>query len=126
MRSLWVAAENWVISLLEPIIEVQDAGSSILTDIKKNIKTAKPFYQLINNNPDFQRLIRYPDQDYDLLKAIVIRFLIEQIFEKGLYDNKKQPSRFIQSMRDEVASRTLGREYGLLALQFWRTYTVCI
>ncbi|KAI0913597.1 hypothetical protein F4823DRAFT_630322 [Ustulina deusta] len=123
VRSLWVAAENWVISLLEPIIEVQDAGSSILTDIKKNIKTAKPFYQLINNNPDFQRLIRYPDQDYDLLKAIVIRFLIEQIFEKGLYDNKKQPSRFIQSMRDEVASRTLGREYGLLALQFWRTYT---
>ncbi|KAI1422077.1 hypothetical protein F5Y12DRAFT_800087 [Xylaria sp. FL1777] len=123
LRIFWISIHTWVNGFLEPILGSRDVGSNILTDLRRNTGIGKPFYKLISNSPDLGRLIRYPDEDYRLLEAVIIRFLVDQIFERGLYDSKSQPGLFLRKMQDAVSNYIVRRPHGQIMVQLYRAHT---
>ncbi|KAI8634301.1 hypothetical protein F5Y19DRAFT_470485 [Xylariaceae sp. FL1651] len=119
---LWEDVNTWVQTLLDPILDSTVLGSEVLTEINSDASVAEPLFQYIDANGDLKRTLQYQGTDEWVLTAIIIRFLVDQVFEKGLHDLSHQPMRILHSI--ENAMRTIHSPPRTeLNVQIWRRET---
>ncbi|KAK3386618.1 hypothetical protein B0H63DRAFT_468101 [Podospora didyma] len=110
---------DWVTKFMEPILDDDSKADEVLTHSRKRPAEAQRLRKCITLHGDLINGCQFPDTDIDLIVAIVMRFLLDNIFQKTLFGVMPQAVELINfieaSMRNNVEPKR-----DLFALRTWQ------
>lgn len=82
-----------------PWLDDYEAGvDGIMTSVRKQPTEAVRFRRVLQKNPDLVHGSLFPETDEDILAAIILRFLNDNIFQTALYGADLRCTEMINSM----------------------------
>ncbi|KAK2050056.1 hypothetical protein LZ31DRAFT_513383 [Colletotrichum somersetense] len=77
---------DWVAKFMDPILDDYDQGvEDVLTNARRKPTDALRLKRAMHTYPDLVRGSTFPETDEDIIVAIIMRFLNDNIFQKVLY-----------------------------------------
>lgn len=77
---------DWVAKFMDPLLNDHGKGvDELLSNARKRPTEAGRLKRMIRINPDLVHGATFPETDEDIIIAIIMRFLDENIFQKILY-----------------------------------------
>lgn len=97
--------QDWVQKLMEPYLDDLSEGiTEIMTAARKRNSDAIRFKKTMRQYPDLVHAAQHPEMDEDIIVAIIMRFLHDQIFQKILYGEISQYTEMISFLENSMQS----------------------
>ncbi|KAL2265815.1 hypothetical protein VTJ83DRAFT_6915 [Remersonia thermophila] len=111
------AANDWVTAVMEPILDDEDRFEQVLARARRSSQDVQGLRRYLQAHPDLVYGCRYPETDIDVIIALVLRYLQDNVFQKPLYGAVPQlvsaisfleasMQTNVQPKRDQFALRT--------------------
>lgn len=75
---------EWVQKFVDPVIDDEDNFQHAVDRVRKNPDDVAKLRAFVANHPDLIHGCLYPETDVDILISIVLRYLNDYIFQKGV------------------------------------------
>lgn len=78
------SVSEWVQKFADPIVDDEDNFQLAIARARRNPEDVTKLRRFIGNHPDLIHGCLYPETDVDILISVVLRYLNDNIFQKGL------------------------------------------
>ncbi|KEY64489.1 hypothetical protein S7711_07237 [Stachybotrys chartarum IBT 7711] len=101
--SLVEGIQDWTQKLMEPFLENPiKSAAEILTVARKRPNEAARFRKTLQQYPDLIQGSMYPETDEDIVAAVILRFVHDNIFQKILYGSVQDYTRCISDIEHQM------------------------
>ncbi|KAK3315465.1 hypothetical protein B0H66DRAFT_583954 [Apodospora peruviana] len=114
---------DWVTKFAEPILDDPSKLEEVLVMMKKKPADVQKLKKHLKSHPDIINGSLFPETDIDILIAIAMRFLHDNIFQKILYGAVPSPVEAVNFLEASMQTNVEPKR-DLFALRTWRAETL--
>ena len=97
--------EDWVRKLMDPLLEDPEKGfETVLSSAKKRPLDISRFKKALQPHPDLVSACTFPETEEDIIVAIIMRFIHDEIFQKVAYGTITQCTGLISFIENLMQS----------------------
>lgn len=111
---------DWVLKFAEPIVDNPTLRDSFVAAAKEQHRDILKLRRFILDRGDFVNGLLYPDTDIDILIAIVLRYIHENIFQKVLLGGMRDAGEIVTAIEGSMQTNVEPKRGELGQSTRWR------
>lgn len=116
---------DWVLKIAEPVVDNPNRRESFISAAKKQPNDIAKLKKFMMNHGELVHGSLFPDTDIDVLTAIVLRFVHDNIFQKVLFGDLRNPGEVITSIEASMQTNVEPKRGKTVFFSFlWPTFTI--
>ncbi|OIW27610.1 hypothetical protein CONLIGDRAFT_633977 [Coniochaeta ligniaria NRRL 30616] len=116
---LVTSVSEWVQKFADPIVEDEDNFQHAIARARRSPEDVQKLRRFIGNHPDLIHGCLYPETDVDILISVVLRYLNDNIFQKGLPGTVQHLGEAISQIEGSMQSHVEPKR-DQFAIRTWR------